>query len=201
MYSAISRTEGGTCGVLTDALQNGNDSHCVRIIERRPQCCDNLLMAGDDGARTRDLCRDSEKEGRNLQKTSVTDGFFWRSKARMVTVIGPLSDPRPLPCRPLPFSVVLFHSFLFIIVMTNAVSIPLRPDLSNYSWTPSNIIRQTMFVKRMCPIDEQFVLMRLGLATITARDLALEIATFVRFLLNRKSTPREHASPELAHIE
>jgi hypothetical protein len=27
-----------------------------------------------------DLYRDSEKEGRNLQKTSVTDGFFWRSK-------------------------------------------------------------------------------------------------------------------------
>ncbi len=60
------------------------------------------MYGGDDGARTRDLCRDSEKERRNLQKTSVTDGFFWRSKVPLATVIGPLSDPRPLPCKPLP---------------------------------------------------------------------------------------------------
>ncbi len=29
-----------------------------------------------DGARTRDLCRDSESEARNLLKPSVTDGSF-----------------------------------------------------------------------------------------------------------------------------
>jgi hypothetical protein len=52
--------------------------------------------------RTRDLCRDSEKEGRNLQKTSVTDGFFWRCKVRSGTVIEPISNPRPLP-KPLPW--------------------------------------------------------------------------------------------------
>jgi hypothetical protein len=34
------------------------------------------MYGGDDGARTRDLCRDSEKEGRNLQKTSVTMASF-----------------------------------------------------------------------------------------------------------------------------
>jgi hypothetical protein len=53
-------------------------------------------------ARTRDLCRDSTKEPRNYLKLRVTDGIFWRSKVRAVTLIGPLSDPRPLPCKPLP---------------------------------------------------------------------------------------------------
>ena len=57
---------------------------------------------GDDGARTRDLCRDRAQESGNLQKISVTDGSFWRSEARMVTVIVPLLCPRPLPYRPLP---------------------------------------------------------------------------------------------------
>lgn len=52
--------------------------------------------------RNSDLCRDSEKEGRNLQKTSVTDGLFWRCKVRSGTVIEPISNPRPLPCKPLP---------------------------------------------------------------------------------------------------
>ena len=45
------------------------------------------------------LCRDSEKEGRNLQKTSATDGSFWRCKVRSGTVIEPISNPRPLPNR------------------------------------------------------------------------------------------------------
>jgi hypothetical protein len=40
--------------------------------------------------------------GHNLMKLSVTDGFFWRSEIPLVTVIGPLSDPRPLPYRPPP---------------------------------------------------------------------------------------------------
>ena len=60
------------------------------------------MYSGDDGARTRDLCRDSTEAGSNLLKLSVTDGFFWRSEIPSVTVIGPLSDPRPLPCKPLP---------------------------------------------------------------------------------------------------
>jgi hypothetical protein len=46
-----------------------------------------------DGTRTRDLCRDSEEEGQRLQKTSVTDGFFWRCKVRSGTVIEPISNP------------------------------------------------------------------------------------------------------------
>jgi hypothetical protein len=62
------------------------------------------MYGGDDGARTRDLCRDSTETSSNLLKLRVTDGFFWCSEIPMVTVIGPLSDPRPLPCKPLPFS-------------------------------------------------------------------------------------------------
>jgi hypothetical protein len=60
-----------------------------------------LTMCEEDG-KTRDVCRDSKKEGRNLQKTRVTDGSFWRYKARSGTVIEPISNPRPLPSRPLP---------------------------------------------------------------------------------------------------
>ena len=37
------------------------------------------ISGGDDGARTRDLCRDSTEAGSNLLKLRVTDGFFWRS--------------------------------------------------------------------------------------------------------------------------
>ena len=62
------------------------------------------MNGGDDGARTRDLCRDSTEAGSNLLKLRVTDGFFWRSEIPVVTVIGPLLDLRPLPCRPLPQS-------------------------------------------------------------------------------------------------
>ena len=57
------------------------------------------MDGGDDGARTRDLCRDSEKEGRNLQKTSVTDGFFWRSEIPLVTFFWTLIAPPSLPYR------------------------------------------------------------------------------------------------------
>jgi hypothetical protein len=60
------------------------------------------MYGGDDRARTRDLGRDSTNAGSNLLKLRVTDGFFWRSEIPSVTVIGPLSDPRPLPCKPLP---------------------------------------------------------------------------------------------------
>jgi hypothetical protein len=68
-------------------------------------CCSFLVspaLSQFGLTRTRDLCRDSTEAGSNLLKLSVTDGFFWRSKVSLVTVIGPLSDPRPLPCRPLP---------------------------------------------------------------------------------------------------
>jgi hypothetical protein len=58
------------------------------------------MYDGDDGARTRDLCR--ERASSNLLKLSATHGFFWRSEIPLVTVIGPLSDLRPLPCKPLP---------------------------------------------------------------------------------------------------
>ena len=34
------------------------------------------MYGGDDGARTRDLCRDSEPENWNLLKQCVTDGPF-----------------------------------------------------------------------------------------------------------------------------
>jgi hypothetical protein len=33
---------------------------------------------------------------------TVTDGFFWRCKERSGTVIEPISNPRPLPGKPLP---------------------------------------------------------------------------------------------------
>jgi hypothetical protein len=36
------------------------------------------MYGGDDGARTRDLCRDSESETGNYQKRNATDGHFWR---------------------------------------------------------------------------------------------------------------------------
>jgi hypothetical protein len=60
------------------------------------------MCGGDDAARTRDLCRDSPAFWRNLLKLGAADGFFQRPKTPMVTVIGPLLDPRPLPSKPLP---------------------------------------------------------------------------------------------------
>ena len=67
-----------------------------------PQTLLSGFRGGDDGARTRDLCRDSELEGRNSLKRCVTDGSFQRSETLLAPHIGPLSDPRPLPFRPLP---------------------------------------------------------------------------------------------------
>ena len=37
-----------------------------------------LECGGDDGARTRDLCRDSRWGTRNFKKLNATDGYFWR---------------------------------------------------------------------------------------------------------------------------
>ena len=62
------------------------------------------MYGGDEGARTRDLCRDSPAFWRNLLKLGAADGFFQRPETPMVTVIGPLMDPQPLPCKPLPIS-------------------------------------------------------------------------------------------------
>ena len=60
------------------------------------------FYGGDDGARTRDLCRDSEPENCNLLKQCVTDGPFLAllgtARNSYWTLIGPVSsDPRPLP--------------------------------------------------------------------------------------------------------
>jgi hypothetical protein len=63
----------------------------------------SLVRVGDYSSTWNvDLCRDSTEAGSNLLKLRVTDGFFWRSEIPIVTVIGPLSDPRPLPYRLLP---------------------------------------------------------------------------------------------------
>jgi integrase len=85
------------CSAPFSTLEGGKKATITAI---NPSNSD--VYGGDDGARTRDLCRDSEKEGLNLQKKSVTDGFFWRCKERSGTVIEPISNLRPLPCRPLP---------------------------------------------------------------------------------------------------
>jgi hypothetical protein len=60
------------------------------------------IYGGDDGARTRDLCRDSRLETHNLLKSGGMDGHFRSPETRWRTLIGPLTDPRPLPSKPLP---------------------------------------------------------------------------------------------------
>jgi hypothetical protein len=67
---------------------NSRITHDVYIYERSPRLgcvlilplAINLLFIlvydGDDGARTRDLCRDSTEAGSNLLKLRVTDGIF-----------------------------------------------------------------------------------------------------------------------------
>src|SRR5580658_10195132 len=52
------------------------------------------MNGGDDGARTRDLCRDRLESG-------GTDGSFQRPEERLATLIAPLSNPGPLSTRPL----------------------------------------------------------------------------------------------------
>jgi hypothetical protein len=84
-------------------------SHSVDRVQhcRRPKVCSESALLPTTLSIYPYLCCDSEKEGRNLQKTSVTDGFFWRCKERSGTVIEPISNPRPLPCRPLPSLILL----------------------------------------------------------------------------------------------
>jgi len=48
------------------------------------------MYGGDDGARTRDLCRDSEPDNRNLLKQHAMDGSILRYWERSETVIVPL---------------------------------------------------------------------------------------------------------------
>jgi hypothetical protein len=45
------------------------------------------LYGGDDGARTRDLCRDSREETRNLLESGGTDGSFQLPEEPVVTRI------------------------------------------------------------------------------------------------------------------
>lgn len=91
----------------------------------------------DDETRTRDLWRDGEKEGRNLQKTSVTDGFFWRCKARSGTVIEPISNPRRLPFRPLASVFLNVRSSLPIPAKTgNRLCFVIVGCSSRFLWQP-----------------------------------------------------------------
>src|ERR1019366_5527073 len=46
----------------------------------------------------------TESETRNSLEPGVANGHFQRPEEPLVTLIGPLMDPRPLPCKPLPNS-------------------------------------------------------------------------------------------------
>ena len=59
-------------------------------------------MAGTTGLEPATSAVTGQYSGVTYRKIGVTDGSFWRSKARMVIVIVPLLCPRPLPQRPLP---------------------------------------------------------------------------------------------------
>ena len=54
------------------------------------------MNGGDDGARTRDLCRDSPPLWRNSLKPGVMDGNLIRPKEPFGTVIVPLMCPRSI---------------------------------------------------------------------------------------------------------
>jgi len=54
------------------------------------------MNGGDDGARTRDLCRDSPPFWRNSLKPGVMDGNLMRPKDPVGTVIVPLMCPRQI---------------------------------------------------------------------------------------------------------
>jgi hypothetical protein len=68
-----------------------------------PQTPDfSRFSGGDDGARTRDLCRDSKSKAGNSLESGGTDGSFQRPEELLATLIAPLSHPRPLSRKPLP---------------------------------------------------------------------------------------------------
>jgi len=52
--------------------------------------------------RTGDLCRDSEPSNGNALESGGTDGHSKRPEEPMETLIAPVTNPRPLPYRPLP---------------------------------------------------------------------------------------------------
>jgi hypothetical protein len=69
-----------------------------RIDDPASPLSQSLVRVGDYSSMWNvDFCRDSEEEGRNLQKTSVTDGFYWRCKERSGTVVEPISNPDLCP--------------------------------------------------------------------------------------------------------
>jgi hypothetical protein len=55
------------------------------------------MYGGDDGARTRDLCRDSEPKTRNLLESGGTDGHPKHPEEPLETLIAPVTHPGPLP--------------------------------------------------------------------------------------------------------
>jgi hypothetical protein len=55
------------------------------------------IYGGDDGARTRDLCRDSEPKTRNLLESGGTDGHPKHPEEPLETLIAPAIHPGPLP--------------------------------------------------------------------------------------------------------
>jgi hypothetical protein len=64
--------------------------------------CASRVYGGDDGARTRDLCRDSEPKTRNLLESGGTDGHPKHPETPPETLIAPAIHLNPLPKRPLP---------------------------------------------------------------------------------------------------
>jgi len=48
------------------------------------------------------ICRDSEPSNGNLQESGGTDGHSKHPEEPLETLIAPVTNPRPLPYRPLP---------------------------------------------------------------------------------------------------
>jgi hypothetical protein len=69
-----------------------------------PPIPDNIfgMYGGDDGARTRTSAVTAKRKVVTYRKQASRMAFFWRCKERSGTVIEPISNPRPLPCRPQP---------------------------------------------------------------------------------------------------
>jgi hypothetical protein len=94
------------CDVLFDrSFSIGTLQDLGGGLERKDLChkpTNSVVYGGDDGARTRDLCRDSKEGFRNLLKSGAPDGHFWSPETPLAPVIAPLSHPRPLSTKPLP---------------------------------------------------------------------------------------------------
>src|SRR5258708_26361509 len=85
------------CKLGAKCTQNCTQFRRISCAKLSSKCCG--INGGDDGAPTPDLFPDSEKEGRNLHKTSVPDGVFWRCKERSGTIIEPIPNPPPPPSK------------------------------------------------------------------------------------------------------